>query len=207
MSLNDKSYKNLKKEFIKSAAVLILALVLLVTAVVAWFTFVDTSQVSDFAITIETEDGGVYLGDDVAIERDIVLPAATKIDDTSISKEDFAKVMYIETFQIIASSDVTKAAVTVTEEYDDLHYYIDGNYSANDTALTLAGNIKEDFTEDRDKDLSITFSAGDAGESGYERTVAVVFWADFNTDTEAAIKSENGLIFEGVTIAFSALEQ
>lgn len=193
------NYRNIsiKREFIKSAAVLVLALILLVTAVVAWFANRSTSEISDFPISIETDDGGVYLGDSVVIKRSVVLPCATKFDE--IESSDFSKAIYIETFEIKANTDVKKAEITVTtEDSPNLHYYIIANYNPD---RDYAAEIKE-FTEDVDIKCNIGFGSNDVINNQYQRTVAVVFWADYNAETEAAIKS--GKLDLSATVKFTA---
>ncbi|MBE6574183.1 MAG: hypothetical protein E7652_07305 [Ruminococcaceae bacterium] len=198
------SMKNIKKEFIKSAAVLVLALILLITAVVAWFTNKTTADISDFSLSIQSEDGGIYLGDGVAIERSLVLPCATKVvnNDGSISYNDFAKAMYVETFKVKASENVIKAKVSVAlpSSVTDLHYYIEPYYDNNDSNYLLAEWIIDE--QDYDNDLVINFAAG--GAAAYERTIAVVFWAEYTDSTSTAIK--NGNMTFDAQVSFSVVE-
>ena len=193
--------KRIKREFIKSAAVMLLALTVLISAVFAWFAVSNTSDISQFALRIETDDGGVYLGDDVAVSRSIVLPCATKFDDPTISSADLAKAVYIETFDIKAAQDVKKAEITVTTEDEDLHYYIVGNYNTDKTPEYLADEIQE-FPEDVDLKCTIGFAQTELNGGQYERTVAVIFWAEYNDTTVSAIK--NGSLNFNAVVKFTA---
>ena len=200
--MSDKNYKNLKKEFIKSTAILVLALVLLVTAVVAWFSDSQSADIGDFLLSIETEDGGIFLGDDVAVERDVVLPCATKVDDSAISVSDFSKAIYVETFDINASNSVNNAVISVTSDESDIHYYIDGLYDSNDTPMSLAQTIKNDTAEvHRNKDFEIDFTESDQPRT---RKIAVVFWGNYTDSSSAAIKNGN-MSFEAL-VKFSVKE-
>jgi len=199
--LDNKSYLNLKREFIKSAATLILALILLVTAVVAWFSISTITKVSNFVLSVQTEDGGIYLADTVAVKSSFVLPCATKHEDDTISANDLSQAIHVETFDIMISSDVKKFTVSVTpsEDSKNLHFYIDGNYTNIDSVSSLATEIKE-FPEDVDADMTYTTSNQQATEGYYKRTVAVVFWAEYNDETEAELMVE-----EISKLEFSAL--
>lgn len=202
---SEKNIKNLKREFIKSLSVMVLALTLLVTATVAWFTVTDTADVAAFTIAVESDDGGIYLGDGTPINRSVVLPAATKVDDEDISVVDFAKVIHIETFTVKASQSVTKAVVTVEEDHTDLHYFIVERYDPEThTVEYIADDIKDSLSDFRDQSAYLNFSQADLVNNTYQRNVAVVFWADYNDTNAEAIKNGE-LIFDDVVVRFTSV--
>ena len=190
------------KEFLKSIAVLVLAMILLVSAVVAWFGINRETDIVSFLISVETEKGDVHI--DGIVDRNFVLPCATKMKDQTISTQDFSKALYFETFKIKVNSNVKKVTASVDESNADLHYYIVTDYADTYNALNYATLIKNN--EDKiDQNPVIDFTGSQIVNGVYEKTVAVVFWADYTDAVKNEIINNKKMNFEA-TVVFEASE-
>ena len=186
----------LRKELIKSGAILLLALVLLLSAAFAWFGDDSDVSIEPFLISIKTEGGDVVLDESLNARRELVLPAATKLSDESISYVDFSNVLKIMPLEVITP---TAPGVVITiDPAPGLHYYIDTEYiepvddvitETTDTELKYATIIKNNLTaETNTNDTSATFYYDpedyDEAEKVYKQMVAVVYWADYDYEYE-----------------------
>lgn len=186
-------FRKMKKstvEFVKSFALLLLALTLLVTAVLAWFKTGDMPTIEPFLLSINSEDLGLSFGNgELSESRVIYLPAATKNTDETISSSDLAKVLRVETFEVNASEKVS-LTVKIENISEGLNYYIDTEYnSSTSTASSYAEIIKNSPTS-CNTPMDFTYTDEDIVEDGesedadakYMHTFAVVFWADYTDD-------------------------
>ena len=193
MSSKENRAKNLKKEFIKSGAMLLLAVVLLVTAVLAWFGDSEGVSIEPFLLSIDSEIDGVRLDEDTVANKVVILPAATKLGDPTISEADFAKVIKIVPYEV-KSGKSGSVAVNLTLE-EGLNCYIDTEYKASDNKeLEYSDIIFEDPPVlDENNGITATFTYNDLDydeeKKEYNRMVALVFWADYDTHIET-IRSE-----------------
>ena len=212
MGSADKRIMKTKIEFIKSAAMLLLAVILLVGAVFAWFGQKELSEIGSITLSIESPNSGLYLGDDVAIKESIVLPCATRLDRTDvISADDFSKALYMLTYPVHSPSPVSaEVKVELDDSVTGFHYYIDSDHK-NETVGSYAESIYEKEV-DYDTKATFTFTESDlkTGSEGsseeYVRKVAVVFWADYPLDGngELVVNSfTQSLTFKGITVRFS----
>ncbi len=189
----------LKLEFIKSAALLLLAIVLLVSVAFAWFRTIDeNASVLTIALSVTSPEGDkIGIGSDVSIARNIVLPCATKLTDSTISAEDFSRAVVVEVYTVTPSV-AASLSVSVTPETgsEGLHYYV-CNYNDQTSTYSIAESIKiGEVTYDEEKVLSIP-----KGDS----KIAVVYWAEYNDAFESAVNGSKKIEYKAV-VNFDATE-
>lgn len=190
--------RQLRLEFIKSAAVFLLAMVMLVSMVLAWLETYSNVIIDPFTISIRGGNGEEF-GSDVVTDRLVILPSATILGDPDISVVDFSnsiKVMPLEV-ESSAPNDISIEILTAP----GLHFFIDTNYDKDeDSALTYAQTIMDNFYAGSGNDLSIpmqydltpvtdkdgTPHPKDQDSDGfYRHWVAVVYWADYDHITQS----------------------
>ena len=183
MSSKENRAKNLKKEFIKSGAMLLLAVVLLVTAVLAWFGDSEDVSIEPFLLSINSETDGIVLDEETIKDNIIILPAATDIDDDSISSEDLSKVIKVIPLQVI-SSDAEYVEISLMTEAG-LHYYIDAEYNGKTyEVLDYATAIKAKTANDKPATFKYEEGDLDSTDNMKKRWVMIVFWADYEMHGE-----------------------
>lgn len=103
-----KEHKNFG--FVKSFAVLLLAIVLFVTSVLAWFATSDRNAADGLSVNLKK-------GNDITVERDgdqfdtsFYIPAATKPKDDSVLPADLAKAIVVKSYHL-TTTGATKIIV------------------------------------------------------------------------------------------------
>lgn len=197
----------LRVEFIKSGAVLLLALILLISAVFAWFGDEQSVDIEPFTISFDSPDLNDELGSEVVTDKSVYLPCATKLGDASISDRDFANAIRIMPLKVesTVSNDVEIAIETIDA---GLHFYIDVNrYYYNEdgervekTSFDYAKAIIADSNKSVDDETRIidkpvtmkydltqvegsdgTLKDRDLDDDGrYRHWVTVIYWADYD---------------------------
>ncbi len=181
--------RHLRNEFIKSGAILLLALVLLVSAVLAWFGDFSSVTVASMYVSIKTDDTGAELGQDIVTEKSVILPSATKLGDKEISVSDFSKAIRVMPLEV-ESPMPNDVSITI-EVPEGLHYYIDTDYVKNvDTDMAYSQTINDNHTEGtgtpgNDEDVILKYTEDDKVGSLYKHMVAIIFWADFDHKTDS----------------------
>ena len=206
--------KQLRNEFIRSGAVLLLALILLIGAVLAWFGDYQGASIGPFLLAIQSPEGAIDLGNDVTLERNIVIPAATKVDDDSISAEDLSLVIKVEKYTIYAREALSLyVKVEPHEDVEGLHYYIDAEEDDDtDTELTYATAIKN-ATVKPDSEANVTLTDNDAQETvigsatyTYKREIYIIYWADYDTH-QATIRGDDKQVELPVDVEFGLVSE
>ncbi len=191
MSSENNRAKHLKKEFIKSGAMLLLAIVLLVTAVLAWFGDTENASIEPFALAIDSNMEGVRLDEDTVADKVVILPAATKLSDESISASDLAKVIKIVPYRVI--SDKSGSADIELELEKGLYCYIDTEYEPGENlekkyADVIHTNKNTIPMPDDNNKMYANFSYKnedlDSETGEYIHTVGLIFWADYDATIE-----------------------
>jgi len=199
--------RHLRNEFIKSGAILLLAVVLLVSAVFAWFGNYTNVKVASFYLSVKSENEGTELGQDIVTEKSVVLPAATKLGDTEISVTDFSKAIRVMPLEVESPmSNNVSIEITVPE---GLHYYIDTDYvKGEDTDIGYAQIITDNHTAQKGNDSNVELVYTDSDyyqpTNVYKHMVAIVFWADYHHMTDSG-KTFGQIIDEEGELRLNAL--
>ncbi|MBQ4560886.1 MAG: hypothetical protein IJA55_00975 [Clostridia bacterium] len=189
--------RHLRNEIIKSGAILLLAVVLLVSAVFAWFGDEDVATISPMYISIQTEEGEPELGQDIITDKSVILPAATKLGDSEISVSDFSKAIRVMPLEV-ESPMPNDVSITIGVPRG-LHYYIDTDYvKGEDTNLTYSQTINDNYTSGLGNNTNklLKYTADDKVGNLYKHDVAIVFWADYHYVDEISGKSYGQIIDE-----------
>lgn len=210
--------RHLRNEFIKSGAILLLAVILLVSAVLAWFGDEATTSIAPFYLAIKSEDNGTELGQDIVTEKSVVLPSATKLGDPEISVSDFSKAIKVMPLEV-ESPMPNNVSISITVP-KGLHYYIDTDYvKGTDTDLSYAQIINDNHKaststdetveppvsgNDEDVELVYVEADHDTVNNVYKHMVAIVFWADYHHTTDNG-KTYGEIINENGTLELNAL--
>lgn len=192
MKQQNRTTRQLRIEFVKSGAVLLLSVILLLSVVVAWFSEDEPAFIEPFGVSIQTGEDGYELGLDIITEKEIILPSATVLGDATISELDFSKSIYIMTPNV-ASPQLKTVNIDI-DTAPGLHYYIDLNYGANNAdnkALYYATEIYNNFMANKDlaepdycydKDTTLDFNQNEynSKDEEYQHRIAIVLWADYD---------------------------
>lgn len=233
MKTEFRTKRQLRKEIIKSAALLLLAVILLVSVALAWFRSAEDATIEPFMVRIKNNLNESELGSDIVAERVIVLPCATILGDPSISVSDFSKAVKVMNLQV--ESPLPNDVGINIETVPGLHFYIDTDYYSNNeitnedgttkTVLDYAGIIMENYNNGSGNNISKTMSfdltevtdpdgtvrARDLEDDGkYRHWVSVVYWADYDfiTDNNQSIGdiiNETGRIELNSTMSFKVI--
>lgn len=181
MKLGSGNKGHLKKEFIKSGAILLLAVILLVSAVLAWFADNKSTDVAAFYLSVKNEQGEMELGQNIKTPNSIVLPCATKIDDPEMSVTAVSKALKVIPLDVESSK--FENVEIVVKVPNGIHFYIDLDYDAgDDTAVKYADSIIGGLDNDPSKkELEYVATDYDTVNKVYRHMVAIVFWADYDT--------------------------
>lgn len=183
-----RSQHQLRNEIIKSGAVLLLAVILLISAVFAWFGGDENPTIEPFLIRIKDDNDSFELGSDIVTDKLVVLPCATILGDSTISVNDFSKAIKVMPLEV-ESPMPNDVSITI-ETVPGLHFYIDINYDKNnDNALSYAQTITDNFINGQGNDTSIDMQyklPDDYIEEDnlYRHWVAIVYWADYDHEMD-----------------------
>lgn len=190
----------LRLEFIKSAAMLLLAVVLLISVAFAWFKSApETTNVLDITLSVTSPEGEhIGLGTDVTVARSIVLPCATKFMDQDISSTDFSRAIVVEVYTL-EPSVAAKVSVSVTPDSasSGLHYYV-CSYTEGTDETSIAQALYDGAEYDKTTQLSIP-----TGES----KIAVVYWAEYNEAFESAVTGTGKMVEYKAVVKFDAAKE
>ncbi|MBR6513220.1 MAG: hypothetical protein IKT46_00150 [Clostridia bacterium] len=198
--------RHLRNEFIKSGAILLLAIVLLITAVFAWFGDDTAVSVDPFYISVKSEQDGTELGQDIVTDKSVILPSATKLGDDEISVNDFSKAIRVMPLEV-ESPLPNNVSISITVP-KGLHYYIDTDYVAGtDTNLAYSQTINNNHTagSGNDKDAVLIYTSDDFKGSVYKHMVAIIFWADYHYVDEKTGKTYGQIIDEEGALNLNAM--
>lgn len=168
--------------FVKSFAVLLLAVVLLITSVFAWFTSGSSATATGMSISVVTPET-VRVSDygSLTITEQLYLPAATKANE--VLQADLAKVILVRQYTITSSAASVTLNIPSSDITSGLHYHIDTSYDggSGDTPDSYAEVIKSDpSTVVADTGSGVVIDLTDSGSSS-TATIAIVFWADYDS--------------------------
>lgn len=196
--LKNKTKNQLKLEFVKSAVMLLLAFILLISVAFAWFRGGGDSEQEVVTLSVSLtspEQSDVELGSDVVRERSIVLPCATKLGDTSIDLDDFKSAVAVDIYTIAAASDVEVEVIVEPVEDEEgkempiPHYYVCSDYTADMTNEALAEiAYNNHYAVNNPNDKSTTFVM----PKDVDKKVAIVYWSDYNNEFESGVNGNTG---------------
>lgn len=205
--------RHLRNEFIKSGAILLLAIVLLVSAVLAWFGDETNVSIAPFYLSVKSEQDGTELGQNIVTDKSVILPSATKLGDSEISVSDFSKAIRVMPLEV--ESPLPNNVSISIDVPDGLHYYIDTDYVAvTDTNLAYSQRINGNHTvgSGNDEDTILVYAPTDYFEEGnvYKHMVAIVFWADYHHMTDSGktygqIIDEEGILNLNAMMSFKII--
>ncbi len=212
--------RHLRNEFIKSGAILLLAIVLLITVVFAWFGDETNVSIDPFYLSIKSEQDGTELGQDIVTEKSVILPAATKLGDSDISVADFSKAIRVMPLEV--ESPMSNNVSISIKVPNGLHYYIDTDYVAGtDTNLNYSQIINDNHGNNtgNDEDAILVYdpvndrheqTVNDVTTVVYKHMVAIVFWADYHHETDSGktygqIIDEEGILNLNAMMSFKII--
>ncbi len=205
----NKKKNQLKLEFVKSTAMLLLAFVLLISVALAWFERdgIEDIEAATISVYFESpEESDVGLGSEVTTDRTVVLPCATKLGEAEIDKNDFVNAVVVDVYTIEAASNVNVEVSVKPNEgsSDNLHYYVCCDYSDATTVQDLAKLIFENHSKENnpnDTPGKFTMPPND------DKKVAIVYWADYDDAFETSVNGNEGKYEYSVLVHFRALNE
>ena len=177
-SLFQKEYLKLKQShtvrLVRSGLILLLASVLLVSAVLAWFVDTDIATGEGMGVNVNNSGGSVYVDAGVTLNEMVLIPAATKPDDAGVSGADLGKVIFIKRYNVRSKDGADVDATVTLPAGSRLHYlFLESNQPVTDSAYYgtyLKGHLA-------DKDQPYVLDIADNQTMG---SVVIIFYADFN---------------------------
>ena len=191
-------------EFVKSTVILLLAVVLLVSAVFAWFMDSNIARGTGMSVNLVSSSGGIAIESSVTLKETIYVPAATKWNEVTVS--DLSKVLYIREYPLTSPVDEgVTITVTLPAGATGVHFYIDTCCDSNDSAYNYAVRIKNthSLVDVATKTLDPSELTYNSGSELYSGKVAVVFYVDYTS----AFENENAetISYSGINVNFSVI--
>lgn len=154
--------------FIRSFALFLLALVLLVSAVLAWM--VTGSDTTATGIAVKTEDiSSVEFGNPYDTNVSLLLPSTTSM---TLTQAQIEKAIVIKEYTVSSGTRTVYAKVTPSSGSSGLHYYI----SSVGTPSVCAAALKAGTDSDKEGSVNLTY---DSTASKYSGSVFVAFYAEY----------------------------
>lgn len=206
------SKKRTKRRIAGSASMLILAVTLLFTAVLAWFVNNDSATGKGMNFRVDNSSSNVYVDSGVTLNEDVVILAATKPSEVSAS--DLGKVLFIKKYTVCSKGvhDISATVTDISAKYGNngttvqdhgLHYMFLASPQP-ETNKTFFAEYLKNTDNAASLDSGFILPSGSMTQSGdiYTGTITVIFYADY-TKVGSRISSGNEINYSA-KIKFSA---
>jgi len=183
------SKKRTKRRIAGSASMLILAVALLFTAVLAWFVNNDRAKGEGVELGIQNSGDTVFVDEGVTLNETVVIPAATKPSDVSVS--DLGKVLFIKKYTVCSKGvhDISATVTDISAKYGNngttvqdhgLHYMFLTSPQPETNKTFFAEYLKNtDNAASLDRGFTLPSSGMTPSGDIYTGTITVIFYADY----------------------------